>query len=152
MSNKLIALIAITLINVSAFADDLILGWSFNRSNGLFHFSYEAEADHLYSLVRYDIARDYFDQPHFFTATNGTNVLVGFDLDPMITGEDLNPSPSGQCWFYLTDITFGESLMQPMFMVSEERMRSAIVAGRHQRPSSFAPVSVPSYLHPASRK
>lgn len=100
-------LAAIVFVTVCAHAADLKLHWSFNRTNNLFTFRYEATSNHYYGLVRYDIKEDYYDLPYYEYATNtGT---VTFTLDPMITdGPDGNLilNPSGVCYFYMYDLHF----------------------------------------------
>lgn len=124
---------------------NLILNWSFNRTNNLFTYSYEAKSNHFYGLVRYDIAHDYYDLPFY---DEGTNVgLVVFELDPMVCcdpEQNLNQDPSGIFWFYLYDLSFEEALFGPqVFGVSQAmQAREAIVVGGAPRP---VPPPVPAH-------
>lgn len=127
----------------------LELGWSFNRTNGIFQFSYPAVQDRFYSLVRYDLVEDYFDQPHMFEC--GTNTTVVFDLDPNITGPDLNPSPSGLYWFYLAELSFPEGGSPLLMSYQAATVASRVLkASPRPTPPNWSPVALPAYLHPTN--
>lgn len=78
------------------------LQWRFNRASNVLEFRYETKAQHCYMLVRYDIKANYYDCVHFVETTTN-NVPVFVEVNPLVTGEDLNPNPSGQCYFYLVE-------------------------------------------------
>lgn len=99
-------LITCILLAFTLNAAAITLGWAFNRSTNRFTFSFQPVAGRHYSLVRKDLVSGYYDMPFNVVATN--NNPIQFEIDPMIAGDelinpDLNPSPSGQFWFYLVE-------------------------------------------------
>lgn len=100
MKKKLIALLLLATLSVQA----LTLQWTFNRSNNTFTFSVPVKAGRNYSLARYDIKNDYYDVYTNWTATvTGTNTFV---VDPLIPSDEDQPTPSGQCYFYIVEANF----------------------------------------------
>ena len=90
------------LLLVFAFqATALTLNYTFNRTANRFTFSFQPVAGRHYSLIRKDLCSGYYDTPFHALATN--NNVVHIEIDPMMTGEDLNPAPSGSFWFYLVE-------------------------------------------------
>lgn len=77
------------------------LKWKF--SDGKFEFSYWAQSNHVYAIVRHDIITGYYDLVHH--NDGNTNGLVVVTVNPMVSEtEDHNPRPSGCFSFYLTDM------------------------------------------------
>lgn len=60
-----------------------------------------AQAGKNYSVVRYDINTGYYDTVTNYTAS--TNGLTSVLVDPNVPSDEDQPTPSGQCMFYLVE-------------------------------------------------
>jgi hypothetical protein len=77
------------------------LRWSFNPTNQLITFSFQVKSNASYSVVRRDMNTEYYDVvTNTLSTSNGVLTCI---VNPLAPSDEDQPTPSGQCLFYLVE-------------------------------------------------